>query len=313
MGRKRRRTEWEDSAAKNVGAYGLYYDALKQLAISMFEWKNIPDSVDERFLEITLFHKGAAVYFNDDVMGNLALEVLLNGQFNVYRIPTKRTAIAANGYKTSLDENNSVIIYENMIHTCPSYMCRKFARELEELDRIIDVNCRAQKTPVLIQGEEQQMLTLKNVYMMFDGNQPVIYGNKNLDINAIKVLKTDAPYVADKLYTLKTQKWNEALTYLGISNVNTQKKERLVGDEVVRSLGGTFASRYSRLNSRRQAADMINRMFGTNIEVDFREDYRQIDDQFMIELDQNGEVITDTMVREVKPQRGYSGEGGNNE
>lgn len=311
MGRKRRRTEWEDSAAKNVGAYGLYYDALKQLAISMFEWKNIPDSIDERFLEITLFHKGAAIYFNDDVMGNLALEVLLNGQFNVYRIPTRRTAIAANGYKASLDDKNSIIIYENMIHTCPSYMCRKFARELEELDRTIDVNCRAQKTPVLIQGEEQQMLSLKNVYMMFDGNQPVIFGNKNLDINSIKVLKTDAPYVADKLYTLKTQKWNEALTYLGISNVNTQKKERLVGDEVVRSLGGTFASRYSRLNARRQAADQINRMFGTNIEVDFREDYRQIDDQFMLELDQNGEIVSEAMAREVKPLRNYSGEGGN--
>lgn len=309
MGRRRRRTEWEDSAAKNVGAYGLYYDALKQLAISMFEWKNIPDSIDERFLEITLFHKGAAIYFNDDVMGNLALEVLLNGQFNVYRIPTRRTAIAANGYKASLDENNSVIIYENMIHTCPSYMCRKFARELEELDRTIDVNCRAQKTPVLVQGEETQMLTLKNVYMQYDGNQPVIFGNKNLDINGLKVLRTDAPFVADKLYTLKTQKWNEALTYLGISNVNTQKKERLVGDEVVRSLGGTFASRYSRLNARRQAADMINKMFGTNIQVDFREDYRQIDDQFMIELDEKGNVITDTMVREVKPQRGYAGEG----
>lgn len=311
MGRRRRKTEWEDSAAKNVGAYGLYYDALKQLAISMFEWKNIPDSIDERFLEITLFHKGAAIYFNDDVMGNLALEVLLNGQFNVYRIPTRRTAIAANGYKASLDDKNSVIIYENMIHTCPSYMCRKFARELEELDRTIDVNCRAQKTPVLIQGEEQQMLSLKNVYMMFDGNQPVIYGNKNLDINSIKVLKTDAPYVADKLYTLKTQKWNEALTYLGISNVNTQKKERLVGDEVVRSLGGTFASRYSRLNARRQAADQINKMFGTNIEVDFREDYRQIDDQFMLELDQNGEIVSEAMAREVKPRRSYSGEGDN--
>lgn len=311
MGRKRRRTEWEDSAAKNVGAYGLYYDALKQLAISMFEWKNIPDSIDERFLEITLFHKGASIYFNDDVMGNLALEVLLNGQFNVYRIPTRRTAIAANGYKASLDDKNSVIIYENMIHTCPSYMCRKFARELEELDRTIDVNCRAQKTPVLIQGEETQMLSLKNVYMMFDGNQPVIFGNKNLDINSIKVLKTDAPFVADKLYTLKTQKWNEALTYLGISNVNTQKKERLVGDEVVRSLGGTFASRYSRLNARRQAADQINKMFGTNIEVDFREDYRQIDDQFMLELDQNGEIVSEAMAREVKPLRNYSGEGGN--
>lgn len=300
MGRKRRRTEWEDSAAKNVGSYGLYYDLLKQLAISMFEWRDIPDSIDERFLEITLFHKGAAVYFDDDVMGNLALEVLLNGQFNVYRIPTKRTAIAANGYRASLDEKNSVIIYENMIHTCPSYMCRKFARELEELDRTIDVNCRAQKTPVLIQGEEQQMLTLKNVYMMFDGNQPVIFGNKNLDINSIKVLKTDAPFVADKLYTLKMQKWNEALTYLGISNLNMQKKERLISDEVTRSQGGTIASRYSRLNARRQAADQINKMFGTDIKVDFREDFRELDDEFMVEMDESGALEVTPLVQDLR-------------
>ena len=280
MGRKRRRTEWEDSAAKNVGSYGLYYDLLKQLAISMFEWRDIPDSIDERFLEITLFHKGAAVYFDDDVMGNLALEVLLNGQFNVYRIPTKRTAIAANGYRASLDEKNSVIIYENMIHTCPSYMCRKFARELEELDRTIDVNCRAQKTPVLIQGEEQQMLTLKNVYMMFDGNQPVIFGNKNLDINSIKVLKTDAPFVADKL--------------------NMQKKERLISDEVTRSQGGTIASRYSRLNARRQAADKINKMFGTDIKVDFREDFRELDDEFMVEMDESGGLEVTPIVQDLR-------------
>ena len=117
--------------------------------------------------------------------------------------------------------------------------------------------------------------------MKYDGNVPYIFGDKNLNPNALKVLKTDAPYVADKLYALKTQLWNEALTYLGISNLNMQKKERLVSDEVIRSQGGVIASRHSRLEMRRQACKEINAMFGLDIWVDYREDFREQDDETM--------------------------------
>ena len=96
--------------------------------------------------------------------------------------------------------------------------------------------------------------------------------------NPVKSITTGAPYVADKLYTLKTQLWNEALTYLGISNINVQKKERLITDEVTRNQGGVVASRYSRLESRRQACDQINKMFGLKISCEYREDYREIEE-----------------------------------
>ena len=121
--------------------------------------------------------------------------------------------------------------------------------------------------------------------MQYEGNEPFIFGTKDLDTTGLSVLKTDAPYVADKLYQLKTQIWNEALTYLGISNLNVQKKERLVSDEVMRNMGGVIASRYSRLNARRQACEQINEMFGLNIEVDYREDYREADNDGVIETD----------------------------
>ena len=85
-------------------------------------------------------------------------------------------------------------------------------------------------------------------------------------------MSTQAPYVADKLYTLKTQIWNEALTYLGISNINITKKERLITDEVQRNQGGTLASRLSRLNARKRACEEINEMFGLNISVDYNEE-----------------------------------------
>ena len=97
-----------------------------------------------------------------------------------------------------------------------------------------------------------------------------------MSANSLKVLKTDAPYIGDKLSDLKARIWNEALTYLGISNTNMIKKERMLRDEVIRNLGGTIASRYSRLEARRQACKQINEMFGLNIWCDYREDYQSI-------------------------------------
>ena len=147
-----------------------------------------------------------------------------------------------------------------------------FSKRLYNLDRIIDVNANAQKTPVLVLSDEKQRLVLQNLYMQYDGNMPFIFGDKNLDISGIKVLSTQAPYVADKIFDLKSRIWNEALTYLGISSLNIQKKERLITDEVTRNQGAVIASRYNRLEARRKAANEINRMFGLNIEVYYRED-----------------------------------------
>lgn len=275
MGRRRRKTNFDESLAMNDYTYIQYAYRLMELSISMFEWKNLPEGIDERFLEMVLFTDGQAVFFKDDELGDyLALQCLINGRLNVYRIPINRRAFAVNGYQKQLTDKDSVIIFNNMLHTNSWLDVKMFAKRLYNLDRIIDVNANAQKTPILIKGNEQQRLTLTNLYKEFDGNAPVIFADKSLDMNALQVLSTQAPYVADKIYQLKTQIWNEALTYLGISNVSFQKRERMVSDEVTRSQGGTVASRYSRLNARRQACEQINKMFGLNIDCDFREDYQ---------------------------------------
>ena len=270
---------FEDSLLINNRTYLHYLNRLTELSISMFEWKNLPETVDPRYLELHLFEMGCMVYFKDDVIGDLCLDCIVNGRLDVYGYPIRRRAYSGyNNYQKMLDNTNSVIIWNNYLHTNSIMDVKMFARRLYVLDRIIDINAGAQRTPVLVQGTEKQRLTLLNLYQKFDGNEPFIFGDKNLDLNALKVLNTEAPYVADKLYTLKTEIWNEALTYLGISNINIQKRERLIKDEVTRNLGGTVASRYSRLQSRREAVDKINKMFGTNIEVNYREDFQQVDD-----------------------------------
>ena len=281
---KRDKQFWESAALNNI-TFRHYYNRLTELAISMFEWKNLPDSVDPRFLELTLFTDGMSVFFKDDVLGFLCLQVAVNGGFNVYRIPKNRRAYAVNGYQAKLDESNSVIIFNNYLHTNSRLDVEMYSRRLWDLDRAIDVNAKAQKTPVVIQCDETQRLTMLNLYKKYDGNEPFIFGDSALNTNGVKVLKTDAPYVADRLYTLKTQIWNEALTHLGISNINITKKERLITDEVTRNQGSTIASRYSRLEARREACKAINKMFELDIWCDYREDYQTLTEQVLTEGD----------------------------
>lgn len=283
-----------DSARLNNMTYQQYYDRLVELSCVMFEWKNLPETVDQRFLELTLFNQGKCLFFKDDALGFLALPVSDSGKLNVYGIPTSRHVVASNGYTADRNVENSVIIWNNYLHGNSKLDVEMFSRRLYNMDRTIDVNVNAQKTPVLIRCSEQQRLVLKSLYQEYDGNMPVIFGDRELDLKGISVLTTGAPYVADKIREEKTATWNEALTYLGISNVNVVKKERLVSDEVSRNLGGTIASRYSRLEMRRVACDQINAMFGLNIECHYREDYRELD---------SGDMIPDQTTEEGEERR----------
>lgn len=283
MGRiNRNKDQFNQSAVDNNLTFRQYLDRLTELSISMFEWKNLPTTVDARYLELQLFETGCMVYFDDDVIGNLCLNCLYNGQFDVYGNPTSRRAYSKyNQYQKELNQDDSVVIWNNYLHTNSIMQVRQYALRLYNLDRIIDVNANAQKTPVLVQATEKQRLTMLNLYKEYDGNAPFIFGDRDIDFQGLKAISTGAPYICDKIYQLKTQIWNEALTYLGINNINIQKKERLITDEVTRNQGGTIASRYSRLESRREAVKKINEMFGTNIEVNYREDFQQVDNDIL--------------------------------
>lgn len=265
MAKRRRKTEFGLSAYMNKFSYMLYFNKLCELALTTFEWINVPDEIDVRFLELMLFENGHCLFFEDDILGFLTLNFAGSNRLDIYRNPVERRVIADNGYRKTLSESDSVIIYNNYLRT-PSIMDMEYyARRLWDLDNIIAVNANAQKTPILVQAAEEQRLSVENLYKEYDGNAPVIYGDRNLDINALKVIKTDAPFVSDKIYELKMRIWNEALTTLGV-NFNVEKKERLVTGEERDSQGATNAMLNTRLKARRNAIKQINLMFGLDIE-----------------------------------------------
>lgn len=272
---KRKNSEFNQSALLNNKSFIQYLDRFVQLSISVFEWINLPETIDERYMELVLYNRGQVVFFKDDDLGYLALPNAGSGRFNVYGIPVNRRALAVNGYNKELNDKDSVIIWNNMMHTGSSLEVEMYARRLWDIDRTIDVNVNAQKTPMIIKCDEHERLTLMNLYMQYKGNYPIIFADKNLNTEGISCINTQAPFVSPQLYELRTQLYNEMLSVIGISNISYQKKERLISDEVNRSLGGTIANRFTRLQVRKMACKEINEMFGLNVDCRFREEFEE--------------------------------------
>lgn len=262
---------WENRKG-NVFSHIQYFERLAEIALGVFEWKNLPNTVDPRFMEMCLFYDGYVTFFQEPEMGDyLCLRTAVGGAMDCYNVPTRRSVYAPNGYHKTLDNKNSVLIYNNYMHTNGAFMCMEYAKQLYELDRSIGVNVNTQKTPILLLCDDKQRLTLKNLYAKYVDNEPVIFGTKDLDPKSITAINTGAEFRGKEMYELKTNIWNEALTYLGVSNVSSQKKERMITDEVERSQGGTIACRFTRVEARKNACEQINEMFGLNIECDFRD------------------------------------------
>ena len=183
-----------------------------------------------------------------------------------------------------------------------------FAYRLYEAERTCDVNIKAQKTPVLIVIDDKQRLFMENLYSQYDGNKPFIFGDKNqLSADSIRAIKTDAPFIADKLTDYKKEIWNEALTFLGINNIMIDKKERLVSDEANSNNELINLNLQSYLAPRQLACKQFNEKFnltGTDkeISVRVRSDLHNIiknTQSIVTELDNNNTITENILKNEV--------------
>ena len=270
---KNSKDNWESSDL-NRQTYFMYYDQLKNMVMNLFKWEGLPSTVNPRFMEEVLFEQGHAGFCNDPNFGFICVPANLRG-FNMYNEPTEVHAWATGYNGDFTPDQDCVIIYNNEMKKDSEHIVRLYAQRLTEVERTIDVNIKAQKTPIMILCEEQQRMTMKNLMMKYDGNEPLIYGNKSLDLEGIKVLNLEAPFVADKLIQYKHSLWGECMTMIGLSNANTDKKERLVEAEVTSNDEQIESAKNVLLNQRELACKKINKIFGLNISVKFRNEVEQ--------------------------------------
>lgn len=272
-----------DNALVNDRTYFDYLDRFKKVAISIFEWENLPSSMNARYLEQCLYYDGKAALLYDETKGFINTRCTTNGYVNIYGLPNRLKCYSysyrvdrnlftgvleldteeAKEFNKNLKTNSCVLVLNNWDAIPTAATLELFALRLYEAERTADVNIKAQKTPVMLTVDENQRLTMENLYSQYDGNKPVIFGDKNqLNTNIIKSVNTGAPFVADKVMDYKKEIWNEALTFLGINNVMVDKKERLVADEANSNNELINLNLQASLVPRQEACKQFNELFG---------------------------------------------------
>ena len=310
-----------DSALLNDATYMDYLDRFKKVALSIFEWVNLPKSMNARWLEMCLFYKGQASLLKDKEYGFINTNCCSNGYINIYGLPselncysfeynsTRRLYSGLNPLKNNEDQQyeEAVLVQNNYesIPTCGTL--ELYAYRLYEAQRTIDVNVKAQKTPVMIVVDESQRLLMENLYNAYDGNQPFIFGDKQqLDTDMLKSIQTNAPYVGDKLVEYEKEIWNEVLSFLGINNINIDKKERLITGEANANNEFVNLNLQSYLIPRQEACKKFNELFGLTgtdkeISVRVRSDLNNIiKNQMSIVSDFNNDGKVDEKDRKLR-------------
>lgn len=260
------------------------YMKLKMLAISVFEWENLPSGIDYIYMERIIYEYGMGICFQDEDMkdefgekGTLFLPVALNGRLNLYGIPRFRKAYAENTfYQKHLTDEDSVILYDNVLKVSIDDIIYTYAKRLANVERIIDVNLNSIRHPQLISTTSQKNVdAIIQAYEDINNNKPLIILDEVFS-NSIKkptdILQMGGELVVEQLMDYKNTLENEVLTFIGIGNSSQDKRERLVVKEMEIASNQNSAYANVRLKSRQQFCEKFNAMFGTNIKVKYSND-----------------------------------------
>lgn len=257
------------SQLSNYDTYRMYKRQFFNLAVNVFNFKDLPEFIDTSFLNKQLLLKGSIAFFKDEVMGILALPFSIIGSLDVYGRPTSIQVMGQNGYVRSLKKDEYIIMYDNN-GRYPIYLdILQYAQRVADIVRTIDINVKQQKSPRYWKVPHGMEKTFQDIINNIEGNQEYITTYEDIDLSVVSAVLTPSPYVSDKLCELKDKTFNEFLRLIGIANMSYQKKERNIRDEITAMQGGTIASRYSRFTPREKAVKEINKKWGLNIEVEY--------------------------------------------
>lgn len=324
--RRRKNTpnqKFNDSLYLNSETYNDYLNRFTRIALSMFEWINLPKTMDSRYLEQCLFYNGQASLLYDEKYGFINTKCAGNGYVNIYGLPSKlhcfsydyqtdrELYVGSNEVNKTKKDDECILVMNNWSRIPTAGSMELFAYRLTMAQRTCDVNISGQKFPVMVIGDEKQRLMLENLYSQYDGNQPFIFGNKSqLTGDEMKVLNTESPYVVDKITEYKKEIWNEALTYLGINNISVTKKERLTENESNENNELVNLNLQSMLAPRIEACKKFNEKFGLTgtdkeISVRVRSDLENIikhEQSVVSDYIDNGQIDREENVEKIKEE-----------
>lgn len=270
---------------------------LSEIAMSRFTWKNLPVTINKRFLEYTLHYNGLAVYYYDSEYDKfLALSGNGSGSVNHYEEQTEFNVVGNQFLRKTLQANECVPIWCNYLRQPDAFITSIWARRLAEAERTVDINVMNERHPFIVSVDTDERSTLMQAYKQVKDGAPVIWGTRSLDPSQISskigVFNVGQDREATlNMMTVRARLWNDVMTLLGINNANTDKRERMITNEVESNNEQVESFRTAALTARQEACEQINRMYpGSNVQVIWNENVSVRADMFSLDGSENGEA-----------------------
>lgn len=251
----------------------MYLRILTELSVNRFKWVGLPDTVDERFLEMTLYYNALSIFYFDKEYGRYMAVRGSATHPNMYDNPTQFNVMGQGTFKAkTLSAKGAVPIWSNYMRVPDHDIVHIYATKLAEIDRTIEINLQSMRFSHIVFVDENERQSYAQVIRQHREGQPVIFGTNSLDPGKIQAFNVGID--KDVILNLQISKgkiWNECMTLLGIKNANEDKRERMVVDEVNANEDQVASSRGVSLNARAQAAEQINVLFDLDVSVGWNE------------------------------------------
>lgn len=251
-----------------------YYEWLIKKLFGVYEITGIPDGWDTDYLYCRIFLDGRCC-ITDTALGVLPLRTGVSG-LNVFDHPT--TCVIANPVLGNLERTIDVdcaLVKLQYNYNGVWSILNRYATLLSMCDSATAVNLLNSKVAHVFAAENKaEAEAYKKMYDQVSEGKPAVFLSTklaaklgdNLLFNRVK-----ESFIADTVENVKQQIINDYLSDIGINNANTEKRERLVQNEVASNKDEVAAGAEHWLTNIREGFDKANELFGLNLRIRRRE------------------------------------------
>lgn len=252
----------------------IYY-RLKLLALNCFEYENLPPGIEERYIEKALYSNGQAFFYKHKEYGLVCLPCSPSTSMDIYEEPTHFNVYGYNMATDIVHRRDGVRILNNKLALPNKIYCHDYACRMYEIERSINANIKQMKIPFAMKTNNKKLLTDRNIIDNIEDGDPWILLSDDYDTDNIQAINLNIPMVFKDLQEQKNNLSNEILSFFGINNANTGKRERMIVDEVNSNNEFINSNLSLMLEERQKAFEKINEMFDCNIVVKLKKSFMQ--------------------------------------
>ena len=255
-----------DGTPRNLNTYSNNYFALSLIAQNRFKWESKiikPFDRLSEYIEYLLYYYGQCLLAKDGKSW-IVLRCTPLGKPDDTGLPTKFQTYTWNGEKAKIYNYSDVIWIKNNAYCIPtSFWIWKYCDRIAHIERVMDINIDAQKTPYIIETTPEMQFSVKNLFKKIKEMSEVIFTNSSAGgiREKVKVLDLNAPYLVDKLYAQKQNEFNDALNFIGINTIDEKRERLITGEaEIAEDLTEKFTNLFE--SPRRNAVKQFNEING---------------------------------------------------